>query len=527
MPLNTESLDAPPDSRNATAPAPYALPAAAALILLFAALHVWLALRFPLAPDETYYWEWSRRLAWGYYDQGPMIAWWIRAGCYLFGDTPLGIRIPIILASALTQGFIYLLARDLAGPRPALAAVALSGITPMALAGGFISTYDPIMVLFWTSSLYFAARATFFGNGWAWVAAGLAFGLGLLTKHTIGLLAPCLLLFFLHERHRLWLRRPHPYVAFLLGAAVYSPNLWWQAQNEWMTFGHLFDLTGKGVDHPFMRRLGDFLGSQVFLITPLLFAGFAASMLWAARQRQAPRGDRWWFLFCASAPVLILFIFMAAKSKVQANWAIAGWVTPPILFAIWLPQAGSTRRRFAYASIALCLILSTLLVWPEARRAIGLNISPRWDQMNKLYGGFVLGTYVDSERERFQRETGRPVKVGSTTYDATSRISFYIPNRPEACNMFLGTRPNSYLLWHETECPQPGDNMILSDDHAPGEAGRPPFEAVFEKVVPVEPGMPVYRAGVYDEPIHTYYLYRCYNYRPNPAVEKPSGQRVD
>ena len=55
--------------------------------------------------------------------------------------------------------------------------------------------------------------------------------------------------------------------------------------------------------------------------------------------------------------------------------------------------------------------------------------------------------------------------------------------------------------------------MILSDDHAPGEPGRPPFESVFERVEPAPKGIPIWRAGVYDEPVHTYYLYRCYGYR--------------
>jgi hypothetical protein len=147
--------------------------------------------------------------------------------------------------------------------------------------------------------------------------------------------------------------------------------------------------------------------------------------------------------------------------------------------------------------------------------------------MNKLYGGRVLAAAMDNSRERLRRETGASVRVGSTTYDATSRISFYMRGQPEACNLFLGTRPNSYLLWQAKECPRVGDNMILSDDHAPDEPDRPPFEAVFARVVPEPKEIPVWRAGVYDEPVHTYYLYRCYGYRPNPAIERPSGGSFD
>ena len=41
--------------------------------------------RIPLDPDESYYWEWSRRLALGYSDQPPAIAYLIRAGTVFFG----------------------------------------------------------------------------------------------------------------------------------------------------------------------------------------------------------------------------------------------------------------------------------------------------------------------------------------------------------------------------------------------------------------------------------------------------------
>src|SRR5260221_10504269 len=53
-------------------------------------------------PDETYYWDWSRHLAFGYYDHPPVIAWLIAAGNWLAGlfganASPLAIRLfPVI-----------------------------------------------------------------------------------------------------------------------------------------------------------------------------------------------------------------------------------------------------------------------------------------------------------------------------------------------------------------------------------------------------------------------------------------------
>ena len=62
------------------------------------AIGILIALRFvagavlPLSADEAYYWLWSKHLAAGYYDHPPAIAFLIRAGVTLFGDTSFGVR---------------------------------------------------------------------------------------------------------------------------------------------------------------------------------------------------------------------------------------------------------------------------------------------------------------------------------------------------------------------------------------------------------------------------------------------------
>ncbi|MDB4883213.1 MAG: putative rane protein, partial [Gemmatimonadetes bacterium] len=92
--------------------------AAAALVrLLFAAL-------LPLFPDETYYWDWSRHLAGGYFDHPPMIALLIRAGtatASLFGagPSPFSIRFFPIVAGAVASLAAAGIARRIAGDRAA------------------------------------------------------------------------------------------------------------------------------------------------------------------------------------------------------------------------------------------------------------------------------------------------------------------------------------------------------------------------------------------------------------------------
>src|SRR5512146_3273501 len=99
-----------------------ALGYAVALITIAAVVRLIFATIITLPPDETYYWEWSRHLAAGYFDHPPAIALLIRAGTRLFGVSPLGVRIGSVAAGWVAALCLVLLARRIAGDRAACVA---------------------------------------------------------------------------------------------------------------------------------------------------------------------------------------------------------------------------------------------------------------------------------------------------------------------------------------------------------------------------------------------------------------------
>jgi 4-amino-4-deoxy-L-arabinose transferase-like glycosyltransferase len=62
------------------------------LLLALVTLRCWVARHVDFETDEAYYWLWSRRLAMSYYDHPPMVAYLIRLGTSLFGETIIGVR---------------------------------------------------------------------------------------------------------------------------------------------------------------------------------------------------------------------------------------------------------------------------------------------------------------------------------------------------------------------------------------------------------------------------------------------------
>ncbi|MDP6935380.1 MAG: glycosyltransferase family 39 protein, partial [Myxococcota bacterium] len=74
---------------------------AACLVLVVVAFQAWVAGTLGLVADEAYYWTWSQRLDWGYFDHPPAIAWLVRLGTLLLGDTERGVRIMAIVVGGV------------------------------------------------------------------------------------------------------------------------------------------------------------------------------------------------------------------------------------------------------------------------------------------------------------------------------------------------------------------------------------------------------------------------------------------
>ena len=139
----------------------------------------------PLVPDETYYWVWSHALAPGYLDHPPMVAFWIKAGTALMGQTALGVRLLGPLAAALASWMLFDAGRVLfPGTKAGIVAAILLNASLLLGVGTVIMTPDSPLLFFWTATLWAMARLAAGGAGGWWLAAGLFAGLALDSKYT-------------------------------------------------------------------------------------------------------------------------------------------------------------------------------------------------------------------------------------------------------------------------------------------------------------------------------------------------------
>jgi 4-amino-4-deoxy-L-arabinose transferase-like glycosyltransferase len=326
---------------------------ALAALLALTLLRLVLAAVLPLAPDENYYFLWSRHLQAGYFDHPPMVAFWIRAGTAICGNNALGIRLLGPLSAALGSVLLWDAAEQLAPGRGIIAAMLLNA-TLLVGAGAIVITPDTPLLFFWTAGLASLARLFTSGNPRWWLAAGLCAGFMLLSKYTAPLFIAAVFLWLLtNPQGRRQLATPWPWAGMLLAAAVFAPNIAWNAAHGWISF-----LKQGGREAGFdPARAGQFfvelLVSQAALATPLiaLLAGWG---IWHLRHDHTPGARLLLWLTLVPGAVLLAHIL---SDRVQGNW-VAILYPSTCLAAAMLPAA--TLARWLKPSLAMGFIITAL-----------------------------------------------------------------------------------------------------------------------------------------------------------------------
>ena len=262
-----------------------------------------LALLFPLTADESYYWLWSKHLALSYVDHPPVVAY-LNFLFTLGQPTIFGLRLGAAFIFLLISLGLFFLARKIFNRTVAAWSVVLFQLIPHYLIVWLTMFVELPLGLFWIVSLWLLARIVKSKEAIWWYWLGLAVGLGYLSKYTMFLFWPCLLLFFyLAPAERFWLKRKEPYLSLILSLILFLPVLAWNAQHGWVSF--LFH-EAKISSDAWGTSVLPFIGDQLVHFTPfLLFA------LWPVFRYALKKDDGSRLLFSFSFPLLLLFLLLS------------------------------------------------------------------------------------------------------------------------------------------------------------------------------------------------------------------------
>jgi 4-amino-4-deoxy-L-arabinose transferase-like glycosyltransferase len=383
----------------------------------------------PLSADEAYYWLWSKYPAFGYYDHPPMVAFLIRLSTSFFGDTEFGVRAGGLLLSVLASWFVWQAALDiLKNERRALLAALLFNLTLMMGVEMLALTPDTPSIAATSAFLFCLARVQSTGKGFWWLWAGVAAGLGLLSKYS-GLFVGMGALFWLivSPRARFWLATLWPWAGGALALLVFLPNLLWQSQHHWMTFAFQFGRVTQG--HLTLRFLFEFIGAELGLATPFILI-LAILGAWRGHGRDDDR----FLLLSLAAPALVYFLVHALHDRVQGNW-------PCFLFPMLAIQAAdaftSEPGWRGWCSRLAMPVAGLILLLAYVQAATGL-LPLKHDPLARLLG--VGMKQMAGEVQAEAQKTGARAVLASD-YETTAWLRFYAPQLA----VIAVEQPNRYL----------------------------------------------------------------------------------
>ena len=440
------------------------------LLVAFTIFRLFLVNKFGLGVDESHYLLYSRKLAWGYFDHPPMVAF-LAALTTVLGNGVFFVRLGPVICTALSLILLRYLAIALyRDERIAFWAALTLHLMPYqhVLMVGLLP--DATLNFFWCGTLLAVWQAMKTGKWSLWILTGLLFGGALLSKYHAVLLALCLMGYLLSSsEHRYWLGKIQPWLAVMIGLVVFSPNIVWNARHEWISYTYqLGQGSGDGLS------LGDFLaalGGQLGAWSPFIFGLLIAAGIVLTRQKTLNSSDR--FVIWTSIPIFVFFCLAGLTTKILPHWTSAGWWTGSIAVATVVlkkvsvpgPAAGRWNRWAVAAGLtgflmsALFYLVLFLAVTEPAynwAREVSLTLNrqfpavnvlkpfePGNDISNDLFGWPEIADRVEAIRDRMPDP--KQTFVFSHRFFKASQIGVYL--HPDTVVTSLHYKFDQYRLW--------------------------------------------------------------------------------
>ncbi len=150
------------------------------------------------------------------------------------------------------------------------------------------------------------------------------------------------------------------------------------------------------------------------------------------------------FLLWFSAPVVLFFMIKSLQGKVQANWAMTGYITGLVAFSEVFISRWEHHKRYLKNVLITAIVLS-LAVTSAAYYPSKFHVPLKLDPSARLRGWNELGKKVTAIYDDMSADDN--VFIFSDSYHVSSELAFYVRGHPVTYCVNLGRRMNQYDLW--------------------------------------------------------------------------------
>ncbi len=342
---------------------------------------------FALFYDEAYYYHWSLTPDFGYYSKPPVVAWLIYLTTSLFGTSVLSVKLASPLLYSATAYIIYKTGCLIKQRENGVIAGLVFLTAPVVGFNSEFITTDAPLLFFWSLSFYLFILALTSEHLKYWILLGVSVGLGMLSKYTMAVLPASLFLFLLMTpKQRKVLLNYRPWLAAIIAGLIFSTNLFWNAQHDWISFQHTQEISNQENSGINIYGLFEFLLAQVFVLGPLWIWAFfrvkpgqifSAENTYSFASRAA---------LVSSIGILAVIGLQALSSHAFPNWAAPWTIGAALLLGLGMDFSKRNSRFIRNACIAHLILLSTFYHWPQVLQTINVEASRKNNPFQRLEG---------------------------------------------------------------------------------------------------------------------------------------------
>lgn len=503
-----------------------------AALVVFTVFRMFYSTMIPMTSDEVYHWEWSRHLAFGYYDHPPLIAWLIALFTAIGGSTIFWTRLTAVLCVFGATYLTYCLGREIGGERVGVTAGFFSLVAPAMMMGSVVVTTDSPLLFFWQLTIFLVWRAVNKRQGFYWYLAGAALGLGLLSKFLIiPLIIGVGLFLAFSPNDRFWLRRKEPYLGFMLALLIFAPFIIWNSQHGWTSF--VFHFTRHELNINLLRPL-EYLALQALLLSPVLFGGMIWSLCLLIRRAFVRTGQDF-----AVEQRSVLFVLLsgwlfpvflgldAVRNTIGGHWPVAAYGMAWIGLALVLQERqigheseGKPEKMILGSWFYLTALVMTILIVAVTVNPDFINkLSVRGNSSNEAYGWTELGEKVN----QLHRKMGTDNIVATSSYALSSMIAFYTPEHPYVSLLGPGTKHGrAYDIWDHWPDWTGRNVLFVSKKPIAGDTGGGDILQKSCERYETLPPLEIYHRG---KVVRRFYFAVGYNFQKDPFVTVKKSYR--
>ncbi|MDN5349034.1 MAG: hypothetical protein PWQ54_430 [Bacteroidales bacterium] len=302
------------------------------LLIISFVIRAFLAAWIELGNDEVYYWTYALYPDWSHFDHPPMVGWMIQLfSLNLLFDSELFLRLSSVVLMTINTFLIYLIGTKLRDSRTGFYASLLytASIYAFVITGIFILPDTP-QNFFWLLSLWSFIQAFTSDHERKqhqfMLLAGIFTGLAMLSKYTSVFLWFGVVLYILIDKQK-WLKKWSLYVAILFSILLLAPVLFWNLQNDFVSFSFQSERVGfldssLRPDLFFTELAGQFIYNNpvnVVLIILSLVAMYKAKKTFHFGESK--------LLICIAFPLIGIFLFFALFRATLPHWTSPAYNT--------------------------------------------------------------------------------------------------------------------------------------------------------------------------------------------------------